>query len=168
MRLRTKGFTIVELLIVIVVIAILAAISIVAYNGIQTRSLNTARATEMSDWRKIITLYNIQNGALPSVADESFYCLGSDFPDGYCRDYYPEADAEALMTMLATVATEPRGPRKPVNGTVGPYIYFWENNEGYSMYNVFNGGASDCPDNTEYDWDDGAGRLICAVHVHAQ
>lgn len=33
-----RGFTIVELLIVIVVIAILAAISIVAYNGIQTRA----------------------------------------------------------------------------------------------------------------------------------
>ena len=31
---KTKGFTLVELLIVIVVIAILAAISIVAYNGV--------------------------------------------------------------------------------------------------------------------------------------
>ena len=35
---KGRGFTIVELLIVIVVIAILAAISIVAYNGIQTRA----------------------------------------------------------------------------------------------------------------------------------
>lgn len=35
---RPKGFTLVELLIVIVVIAILAAISVVAYNGIQTRA----------------------------------------------------------------------------------------------------------------------------------
>ena len=35
---RSRGFTIVELLIVIVVIAILAAITIVAYTGIQERA----------------------------------------------------------------------------------------------------------------------------------
>jgi prepilin-type N-terminal cleavage/methylation domain-containing protein len=36
---KARGFTIVELLIVIVVIAILAAITIVAYNGIQSRAV---------------------------------------------------------------------------------------------------------------------------------
>ncbi|MET0979967.1 MAG: type II secretion system protein [Candidatus Saccharimonadales bacterium] len=39
---NNSGFTIVELLIVIVVIGILAAITIVAYNGIQTRARATA------------------------------------------------------------------------------------------------------------------------------
>ena len=39
MRQTKSGFTIVELLIVIVVIAILAAITIVAYNGIQNRAI---------------------------------------------------------------------------------------------------------------------------------
>ncbi len=42
-KIKQQGFTIVELLIVIVVIGILAAITIVAYNGVQNRA-NTAAA----------------------------------------------------------------------------------------------------------------------------
>ena len=41
---RRTGFTIVELLIVIVIIAILAAITIVAYNGLQQRARDSQRA----------------------------------------------------------------------------------------------------------------------------
>jgi len=42
------GFTIVELLIVVIVIAILAAITIVAYNGIRDRASDSAAKTELS------------------------------------------------------------------------------------------------------------------------
>ena len=166
MKADKNGFTIVELLIVIVIIAILASITVVGFNGVQARSLNSARATEMNDWHKIFQLYVIQSGTLPSVDDDSYYCLGTGFPDGYCRDTYPEADAAQLMEILNSVATTPNGPHKPVNGTVGPYVYFWPNNDGYSIYNVFNGEATDCPRNTEYAWDDGNGRLICSIHVN--
>ena len=45
---RARGFTIVELLIVIVVIAILAAITVVAYNGVQQRSQNAKIDADLS------------------------------------------------------------------------------------------------------------------------
>ena len=45
-----RGFTIVELLIVIVVIAILASISIVAYNGVQQRARTTALQSDVRSW----------------------------------------------------------------------------------------------------------------------
>lgn len=57
-----QGFTIVELLIVIVVIAILAAISIVAYNGIQQRARDTARKNDLAQLAKSLKLYNVDNG----------------------------------------------------------------------------------------------------------
>ena len=55
---KAKGFPLVELLIVIVVIAILAAISIVAYNGITQRARDTQRATDAGNLAKAIINYN--------------------------------------------------------------------------------------------------------------
>lgn len=57
---RPSGFTIVELLIVIVVIAILAAISIVAYNGIQQRAGASAQQQLLAQMEKEIMVYALQ------------------------------------------------------------------------------------------------------------
>lgn len=53
---KNTGFTIVELLIVIVVIGILAAITIVAYNGVQDRAKASAMAADFSNNNKIAKL----------------------------------------------------------------------------------------------------------------
>lgn len=63
---RQTGFTIVELLIVIVVIAILATISIVAYNGIQGRARDSGRLSDMKTITKALEIYKINNGSYPS------------------------------------------------------------------------------------------------------
>jgi len=59
------GFTIVELLIVIVVIAILATISIVAYNGIQNRANDSAVQTDLKNIAKQFELYKVDNDVYP-------------------------------------------------------------------------------------------------------
>lgn len=56
---NNPGFTIVELLIVIVVIAILAAISIVAYNGIQQRARASAASSALTQSVKKISVWQV-------------------------------------------------------------------------------------------------------------
>lgn len=59
---KQSGFTIVELLIVIVVIAILAAITVVAYNGIQNRAKASAAQTAASQASKRVMQAAIESG----------------------------------------------------------------------------------------------------------
>lgn len=63
---RTSGFTIVELLIVVVVIAILAAITIIAYNGIQARANNAAADSLLANVSKKIQAYYTLKGSYPA------------------------------------------------------------------------------------------------------
>ncbi len=65
MKKTTSGFTIVELLIVIVVIAILAAISIVAYTGVQERARMSQMKSNFANIEKALELYRAENGELP-------------------------------------------------------------------------------------------------------
>ena len=71
MKSYRNGFTIVELLIVIVVIAILAAISVVAYNGAQKRAVDTSIKNDFAGLAKQIKLYQAANGTLPAVISGS-------------------------------------------------------------------------------------------------
>lgn len=68
MRKSTSGFTIVELLIVIVIIAVLAAITILAYNGIRVRANTSAVVSDLQSASKKLLLYKIDNGNYPAGA----------------------------------------------------------------------------------------------------
>ena len=86
-----RGFTVVELLIVIVVIAILATITLVGYNGIQQRAKKTALTTSLRQASDGALAYNAQNGSYPSslsdinitAAGKITYAYSSD-SDSFC------------------------------------------------------------------------------------
>lgn len=62
----TTGFTIVELLIVVVVIAVLAAITLVSYNGITGRANDAAIKSDLSTLKKRIDVFIIDNHRRPN------------------------------------------------------------------------------------------------------
>jgi prepilin-type N-terminal cleavage/methylation domain-containing protein len=66
MRRSTSGFTIVELLIVIVVIAILAAVSVVAYTGIQNRANDSAIQSDLRNLSMKVNEYYALHGEYPA------------------------------------------------------------------------------------------------------
>lgn len=82
---KAVGFTIVELLIVIVIIGILAAITIVAYNGLQDRAKASQMATGITQYVKALANHTSLNGSYPTSAssgalacfDGTVACFGS-------------------------------------------------------------------------------------------
>lgn len=76
MKKATSGFTIVELLIVIVVIAVIASISIVAYSGVQERARNVKTIAGAREYIKALRLYAVDHGGYP---DTPYSCLGEGY-----------------------------------------------------------------------------------------
>lgn len=68
-KIKQQGFTIVELLIVIVVIGILAALVITTFTGIQRKARDTERQTDIKALHSQLEAYYAQNGYYPALAE---------------------------------------------------------------------------------------------------
>ena len=88
---KINGFTIVELLVVIVVIGILATISIVSYSGITSKARETKVINIVKSYQTALQMYATEHGTFP-MAGNGPICLGStddftasgDFTEGSC------------------------------------------------------------------------------------
>ncbi|MFZ2125881.1 MAG: FISUMP domain-containing protein [Candidatus Saccharimonadales bacterium] len=66
----SKGFTIVELLVVIVVIGILAAITIISYTGVSQRAIGASLQSDLASAKKQLQIYQTDNDAYPDEIDD--------------------------------------------------------------------------------------------------
>ena len=127
-----KGFTIVELLIVIVVIAVLATIGITAYNGMQQRAQNTKTISAVRQWSKALRLYKADHGDYPTT----WSCLGTGYGKGFsgsdptgseCRqdDASGSGSLNVNSGFMSAMSTYTNGTVTPAFVTAGSASYPW-------------------------------------------
>ncbi len=137
---KQKGFTIVELLIVVVVIAILAAITIVAYNGITNRTKDTAVKADIENGVKRLEVVKLQSGTemypaslsaanIVASSGNTYYYQYNSLDNSYCL----ESSNGSLRWYASSSTTSPAVGRCGADGMVG----HWN----------FDGGANDTSGN---------------------
>jgi prepilin-type N-terminal cleavage/methylation domain-containing protein len=107
-----QGFTIVELLVVIVVIGILAAITIVSYTGISNKATVASLQSDLTNASKLLKMYYVDYGVYPVIPTgancptyptvNDKYCLKSS--NGNSFTYLPNTGTtgSSVFTLSAT------------------------------------------------------------------
>lgn len=94
---KKRGFTIIELIVSIVVIGILVTIMVVSYKGIQQRSRDSERSSDVTQLKIAIEKYHSEKSSYPAV------CSGGDGT---------ECAASSLATVLSPyLKAIPHDPR---------------------------------------------------------
>lgn len=162
----TAGFTIIELLVVIVIIAILATISVFAYNGVQQRAADSSVLSTVKVWEKLLMAYKNDKGTYPLSSDGCVGANSSDFPamsglaQNECTKGFPRQPnvsrtysdmylGRDLRTVLAPTSNPlPAANTALVTGTVGGTdirsrgIYLYPGSSSATLEYYVNG--SDC------------------------
>ena len=117
-----KGFTIVELLIVIVVIGILAAITIVAFNGIQNRGKSSASQSLANSVVKKAEAWNSVQGSYPSYCQLKTNSLTPTVGTGdTCTAGGTTGPGEAKLDDTSSITTSTMSSTVSNNGKVVTY-----------------------------------------------
>ena len=98
-NIKNQGFTLVELLIVIVIIAILTVVSLVAYNGLQNQAKTSAAKSAADAVAKKAELYNTAKSSYPTGLGDITNAANSGEP------YY--LDANTVNGGSLTAGTPP-------------------------------------------------------------
>jgi general secretion pathway protein G len=102
---KQSGFTIVELLIVIVIIGILAGLVITTFVGIQQRARNSERQTDINSVSSQLEGYFAKSSGYPTLTDlnTAAWRTGNEIKVGDAEKAFADPSNSTLNTLVAAV-----------------------------------------------------------------
>lgn len=167
-RYPARGFTIVELTIVIAVIGILVAIVMVTYPKVRNEAINSGRLSTLTTYRDAFSLYASQESEYPPVpTSDMYYCLGTNLassafittngggttpttilgePAQYCNEILNSANRYAgyppLNASLATIVDmnekSAEENLESYKNIIGPVVQYIDAGSGTSRIKILN------------------------------
>lgn len=178
-----RGFTIVELLIVIVVIGILSTITVVTFSGIRERANQAKTLVAVDNYIDAFELYRLDHGALPvpdpaQQAGVLSTCLGEDYPaaDGFAEGVCVKNGGgtatgrvnPAFNSLLKTTLSPLPDGRSPVvtigGGTQVRGIYYTPGGAGGNI-SYYGKGDQSCGKGVKQPYSPTRGVTICDFSV---
>lgn len=153
MNRRQRGFTVIELLIVIVVIGILAGIVVTVWSTTGAYARDKARETDVRTWAATFDTYKSRFAVYPALptadgtAGAQYLCLGSfSSTSNKCVQYggsstqYLDATATAaaaIATNVAKVGSTPINSGVAIKSkVVGPFVWLTQSTDGSATVTV--------------------------------
>lgn len=118
---RQKGFTLVELLIVIIIIGILATLVIVTFTGVQAKARDSKRQTDIEAIDSHLEAFFAENSYYPTVIDLQDITASTGWVTTNMKGLDAAALSDPKSTPTATAAT--------ITGSApaaGTYVYSYE------------------------------------------
>lgn len=119
---KKRGFTLMELLVVISIVGLFAAVILTALNTAREKGRNSGRIQQVNQYIRALELArsNNSNARFPlPAAGASYVCLG-DYPGTTCWDGSVNEDTTFPGVLIQTISTLPAGD---VVGSTRGYTY---------------------------------------------
>lgn len=128
-----KSFTLIELMVVISIIALLGALGMTTYSGIQQSARDTRRKTDLATINQALNAYYAVNGRYPSTSGPFWYRSTSG-----ATNWIPELVSGKFIDALPVdpLNTVPTGGDGPWDTSFNTYVYTYSSvNVGTAVVN---------------------------------
>ena len=117
-KLNNKGFTLVELLVVVAIIALLSTFAIVALGSARAKTRDTKRIATVREMSNALEMYFNENDSYPIAPDVNGIILGEEpakvlcaEPEGFFSDVSECNNKNVYMTVVPTAPVPPSGQK---------------------------------------------------------